>query len=97
MLARCSLTNRQPLRHTAGSRRSVSGALHFYSNKQLELYAAKEAKRLTLRQLVRHISVQTMVVLKLRVAGLLRKVDERGASHNRMSSLERAYTHFSQA
>ncbi|KAH8118303.1 alpha-ketoacid dehydrogenase kinase [Phellopilus nigrolimitatus] len=31
---------------------SVSSALHFYQNKQLELYAAKETKRLTLRQLM---------------------------------------------
>lgn len=31
---------------------SVSSALHFYQNRQLELYAAKETKRLTLRQLV---------------------------------------------
>lgn len=31
---------------------NVSSALHFYQNKQLELYAAKETKRLTLRQLV---------------------------------------------
>lgn len=33
-------------------RRSTSTALHFYQNRQLDLYAAKEAKRLTLRQLV---------------------------------------------
>ncbi|GLB33838.1 putative alpha-ketoacid dehydrogenase kinase [Lyophyllum shimeji] len=32
--------------------RSESTALHFYQNRQLELYASKEAKRLTLRQLV---------------------------------------------
>ncbi|KAI5125005.1 hypothetical protein M0805_007429 [Coniferiporia weirii] len=31
---------------------TVSSALHFYQNRQLELYAAKETKRLTLRQLV---------------------------------------------
>ncbi|KAF8165319.1 branched-chain alpha-ketoacid dehydrogenase [Crassisporium funariophilum] len=30
----------------------ASTALHFYQNRQLELYASKEAKRLTLRQLV---------------------------------------------
>ncbi|PBL02587.1 alpha-ketoacid dehydrogenase kinase [Armillaria gallica] len=34
------------------SRRLESTALHFYQNRQLELYAAKETKRLTLRQLV---------------------------------------------
>ncbi|KAF8640139.1 hypothetical protein AX17_001375 [Amanita inopinata Kibby_2008] len=33
-------------------RRQESTALHFYHNRQLELYASKEAKRLTLRQLV---------------------------------------------
>ncbi|ESK96029.1 pyruvate dehydrogenase [Moniliophthora roreri MCA 2997] len=32
--------------------RHGSTALHFYQNKQLDLYASKEAKRLTLRQLV---------------------------------------------
>ena len=36
-----------------GQRRSVSDHGHFYRNRQLELYAAKEARRLTLRQLVR--------------------------------------------
>ncbi|KAI0340926.1 alpha-ketoacid dehydrogenase kinase N-terminal domain-containing protein [Trametopsis cervina] len=35
-----------------GSTRKLSNALHFYGNKQLELYAAKEAKRLSLRQLI---------------------------------------------
>ncbi|KAF9055334.1 alpha-ketoacid dehydrogenase kinase N-terminal domain-containing protein [Hymenopellis radicata] len=34
------------------TRRWESTALHFYQNRQLELYASKEAKRLTLRQLV---------------------------------------------
>ncbi|CAA7259766.1 unnamed protein product [Cyclocybe aegerita] len=34
------------------STRYFSTALHFYQNRQLELYASKEAKRLTLRQLV---------------------------------------------
>src|SRR5882762_630048 len=32
--------------------RAQSTGLHFYQNRQLELYAAKEARRLTLRQLV---------------------------------------------
>ncbi|KZT66020.1 alpha-ketoacid dehydrogenase kinase [Daedalea quercina L-15889] len=32
--------------------RSASTALHFYQNRQLELYASKDAQRLTLRQLV---------------------------------------------
>lgn len=35
----------------AGSR-LISNAVHFYQNKQLELYASREARRLTLRQLV---------------------------------------------
>ncbi|OCH94093.1 alpha-ketoacid dehydrogenase kinase [Obba rivulosa] len=33
-------------------RRGISTAVHFYQNRQLELYAAKQAQRLTLRQLV---------------------------------------------
>jgi len=33
-------------------RRPATTALHFYQNKQLELYASKQANRLTLRQLV---------------------------------------------
>ncbi|KAJ8472383.1 hypothetical protein ONZ45_g16670 [Pleurotus djamor] len=37
---------------TTVGRRRLSTALQFYQNRQLELYAAKEAKRLTLRQLV---------------------------------------------
>ena len=55
MLAGCALTStaRVAYRRPEATRRNVSNALHFYSNKQLELYAAKEAKRLTLRQLVR--------------------------------------------
>jgi len=32
--------------------RFQSTSLHFYHNRQLELYAAKEARRLSLRQLV---------------------------------------------
>ena len=32
--------------------RPLSTALHFYQNRQLDVYAAKEAHRLTLRQLV---------------------------------------------
>ena len=37
--------------------RHASTALHFYQNKQLDLYASKEAKRLTLRQLVNSLSL----------------------------------------
>jgi pyruvate dehydrogenase kinase 2/3/4 len=38
--------------------RRESTALHFYQNRQLELYASKEANRLTLRQLVCLLSIQ---------------------------------------
>lgn len=41
------------IRITPTITRQASTALHFYQNRQLELYASKEAKRLTLRQLVR--------------------------------------------
>lgn len=54
----------------------MSSALHFYSNKQLELYAAKEAKRLTLRQLVRIWWRTVLLVLKPDPAGLLWQIDE---------------------
>ncbi|KAF8913924.1 branched-chain alpha-ketoacid dehydrogenase [Gymnopilus junonius] len=46
------------------SARQESTALHFYQNRQLELYASKEAKRLTLRQLVyfgRHINQERLI------------------------------------
>ena len=44
-------------RYTASPRRysalpSLSGPLHFYQNKQLDLYASRNATPLTLRQLV---------------------------------------------
>jgi hypothetical protein len=35
----------------------------FYQNKQLELYAAKEANRLTLRQLVSYLNATTHLVV----------------------------------
>ncbi|KAG5652459.1 hypothetical protein H0H81_004955 [Sphagnurus paluster] len=41
---------RNPVQHVGIRREST--ALHFYQNRQLELYASKEAKRLTLRQLI---------------------------------------------
>lgn len=41
-----------PQHHTPSPLRSISSAVHFYQNKQLELYATKKAHRLTLRQLV---------------------------------------------
>jgi hypothetical protein len=40
---------------TLACKRQASTPLHFYQNRQLELYASKETKRLTLRQLVRKI------------------------------------------
>lgn len=50
-----SVLTRQSMRYISslGSIRAQSTALHFYQNRQLELYASQEAKRLTLRQLVR--------------------------------------------
>lgn len=45
-----------------GSRQYESTALHFYQNRQLEIYASKEAKRLTLRQLVRrYLSIVDLI------------------------------------
>ncbi|EMD40722.1 hypothetical protein CERSUDRAFT_111301 [Gelatoporia subvermispora B] len=50
---RCWLTPDNVRRYSVTSRpRRISTAVHFYQNRQLELYAAKEAQRLTLRQLV---------------------------------------------
>lgn len=53
-----------------GGRRSVSNAVHFYSNRQLELYAAKEAHRLSLRQLVsteyeRHFACDSFMMIQV--------------------------------
>ena len=41
------------------SRRPLSTAPQFYQNRQLDIYAAKEAHRLTLRQLVRDFCSQS--------------------------------------
>jgi hypothetical protein len=62
--------------HTS-STRSVSTATQFYQNRQLELYASKEAKRLTLRQLVRSTGACLILekVLKLG-GGIFRTFDE---------------------
>ena len=46
--SRCSVLKRSAFRHA----RFQSTNLNFYQNRQLELYAAKEAQRLSLRQLV---------------------------------------------
>ncbi|KIK48877.1 hypothetical protein CY34DRAFT_71089 [Suillus luteus UH-Slu-Lm8-n1] len=46
-----SVCARNLSRHSS-SQAQPSAALHFYQNRQLELYAAKEANRLSLRQLV---------------------------------------------
>ena len=51
-LANCELE--QPKR-LSPQRRKISDHAHFYRNRQLELYAVKEARRLTLRQLVRSL------------------------------------------
>jgi pyruvate dehydrogenase kinase 2/3/4 len=45
--------------------RRESTALHFYQNRQLELYASREAKRLTLRQLVCLPSIMLYSSLKV--------------------------------
>ncbi|TFL00462.1 hypothetical protein BDV98DRAFT_569040 [Pterulicium gracile] len=45
--------------------RRQSTALHFYQNRQLELYASKQAKRLSLRQLVTTHSCWTLSALRL--------------------------------
>lgn len=45
-------------------RRSVTTALHFYQNRQLDLYASKQAHRLSLRQLVffgRHMNEERLI------------------------------------
>ena len=60
-------------------RRHMSNALHFYSNTQLERYAKREAKRLTLRQLVCFPFLHDLRVgsgLEWRVAGVLWSVHE---------------------
>lgn len=54
--SRCSGRELVNCKLEQGQRRSVSDHGHFYRNRQLELYAAKEARRLTLRQLVRLFS-----------------------------------------
>ncbi|EPQ59265.1 alpha-ketoacid dehydrogenase kinase [Gloeophyllum trabeum ATCC 11539] len=46
------LLRRAPVTHGVNTERRQSTALHFYQNRQLELYASKQTKRLTLRQLV---------------------------------------------
>ncbi|KAL4075837.1 branched-chain alpha-ketoacid dehydrogenase kinase [Scleroderma yunnanense] len=45
-------------------RRTLATALHFYQNRQLDLYASKQAHRLTLRQLVffgRHMNEERLI------------------------------------
>ena len=62
--------------------RSISTAVHFYQNRQLELYASKEAQRLTLRQLVcwnvRWNCDYAMIMLCI---GVLWTLHEWGTSH----------------
>lgn len=57
-----------------------STARQFYQNRQLDLYAAKEAKRLTLRQLVTSVLLKNIIGVDLHrvVAGVLREVNGRG-------------------
>jgi hypothetical protein len=59
-ISRCSASTRESVNYKPeqpqqlrGQRRCISDHTHFYWNRQLEPYAAKEARRLTLRQLVR--------------------------------------------
>lgn len=62
-------------------RRLESTALHFYQNRQLELYAAKETKRLTLRQLVCFCSIVDVLVVDDH-PGVLWSFYQRGAYHH---------------
>lgn len=60
------LTKNHPkaTRPTGDVRWSAISALHFYQNRQLELYASKEARRLSLRQLVffgRHMNEERLI------------------------------------
>lgn len=48
---------------TEGEALVPSGGLHFYRNKQMEIYAAKQAHRLSLRQLVSLNSLPAMRIL----------------------------------
>ena len=60
-ISQCSVSTQKLVHHKSGLNaawqpqqlRNVSDYGHFYRNRQLELHAAKEARRLTLRQLVR--------------------------------------------
>lgn len=82
----------QPLR-LRGQRRWISDHGHFYQNRQLELSAAKEARRLTLRQLVRllfHKPSSGLSLLahstnmKRNFLGLVRALNDRGpADHSK--------------
>ena len=64
---------------TPTSTRQASTALHFYQNRQLELYASKETKRLTLRQLVSEVFLsQTNPIHKVvKNPGLFWSIHER--------------------
>ncbi|KAI9574438.1 hypothetical protein HD554DRAFT_2047071 [Boletus coccyginus] len=59
--------------------RPLSTALHFYQNRQLDIYAAKEAHRLTLRQLVffgRQMDKDRLIKARLMfAAGVLITID----------------------
>ncbi|KAF5363791.1 hypothetical protein D9756_000410 [Leucocoprinus leucothites] len=59
-----TLTRPRPVHRILVFPRHESTARHFYQNRQLELYASKEAQRLTLRQLVfygRHMNEERLI------------------------------------
>lgn len=64
--------------------RCRSTALHFYQNRQLDVYAAKEAHRLTLRQLVHYFLFVNRLALIHVVSGLLRTPNGRGTTNQGM-------------
>lgn len=70
------------IRRHSNSARHQPSAMHFYQNRQLELYASKEAKRLTLRQLVclKHTSSIVMKWQELD-AGVFRSFHESRSPH----------------
>jgi hypothetical protein len=70
-----------PMKVTTYARRPLSSAIHFYRNKQLELYASKETKRLTLRQLVGSLFDIVDALSLQQLPGLLWEEYERGQNH----------------
>lgn len=73
-------------RHFNAARHEPSST-HFYQNRQLELYASKEAKRLTLRQLV-CLSTPLSIMKCYNVqAGIFWPFDESGSPYQGNSSV----------